>query len=69
MKSKNACGSRERERESRNLNKKETKLFERIANVLVQEKNNKKGNNLKDINNKRDRLFYINKVACPFCCL
>ena len=60
---------RERERESRNLNKEVIKLFERIASVLVEEKNNKEENNLKDINNKRDRLFYINKVACPFCCL
>ena len=61
---------RERERESRNLNKKEIKLFaRRIASVLVEEKNNKEVNNLKDINNKKDRLFYKNKVACPFCCL
>ena len=59
---------RERERESRNLNKKGIKLFaRRIASVLV-EKNNKEVNNLKDIN-KKDRLFYKNKVACPFCCL
>ena len=69
MKMENTCGSRERERESRNLNKKGIKLFERIASVLVEEKNNKEVNNLKDINDKKDRLFYKNKVACPFCCL
>ena len=68
MKLANYCCSRERERESRNLNKKEIKLFERIASILV-EKNNKGVKNLKDINNKKDRLFYRNKVACPFCCL
>ena len=60
---------RERERESRNLNKKETKLLKKIASVLVEEKNNKEVNNLKDINNKEDRLFYRNKVVCPLCCL
>ena len=66
MKSGNTCGSRERdrERERGNLNKKNTKLFvRRIASVFVEEKNNK------EVNNKKDRLFYKNKVACPFCCL
>ena len=60
---------RERERESCNLNKKDIKLFaRRIASIFVEEKNNKE-NNLKDINNKKDRLFYKNKIACPFCYL
>ena len=48
---------RERERESSNLIKEEIKLLEEIASVLVEEKNNKKENNSKDINNKRIDYF------------
>ena len=68
MKLTNCWRSRERERESHNLIKKFiAKLFAcKIASVFVEQKNNKKEYNLKDINNKKDRLFFYKEIACPF---
>ena len=68
--------------ENYNLNKKDIKLFaSKIANIIVAKISNIKNtnniysekniDNIKNIYNKlvKDRLFYKNKIACPFCCL
>ena len=67
--------------ESSNLNKEKKLFLSKIANIIVAKINNIKNtnniyseksiDNIKNIYNKlvKDRLFYKNKIACPFCCL